>query len=97
MWNGRRKGGGAIVRAERKSVVGEAFVRHEGQYRGAAMVGGCVNWLVAALLQYCWYGFNVVGGEEESPHGQCAEFTFGGPYVVSRYTYHSSTIYLRVS
>lgn len=40
--NGRAKGGGAIVRAERKSVVGEAFVRHEGQYRVAAMVVGCV-------------------------------------------------------
>lgn len=39
---GRRKGGGAIVRAERRSVVGEAFVRHEGQYRGATMVVGYV-------------------------------------------------------
>jgi hypothetical protein len=39
VWNGRRKGAGAVVRvAERKRVVGDAFVRHEGQYRVAAMV-----------------------------------------------------------
>ena len=39
VWNGRRKGAGAMVRgAERKSVVGDALVRHEGQCLAAAMV-----------------------------------------------------------
>jgi hypothetical protein len=38
-WNGRRKGAGVMARgAERKRVVGDAFVRHEGQYLVAAMV-----------------------------------------------------------
>jgi hypothetical protein len=45
VWNGRRKDGGAIaLGAERNRLVGEAFVRHEGQYRCAAMVVGCINW-----------------------------------------------------
>jgi hypothetical protein len=44
VWNGRRKDGGAIaLGAARKSVVGEALVRHEGQYRCAAMVAGCIS------------------------------------------------------
>jgi hypothetical protein len=39
VWNGRRKGAEAIVRgAERNRVVGDALVRHEGQYLEAAMV-----------------------------------------------------------
>jgi hypothetical protein len=44
VWNGRRKDGGAIaLGAARKRVVGEACVRHEGQYRCAAMVAGCIS------------------------------------------------------
>lgn len=44
VWNGRRKDGGAIVlEAARKRVVGEALVRHEGQYRWAAMIVGVVS------------------------------------------------------
>lgn len=44
VWNGRRKDGGAIVLGvARKRVVGEAFVKHEGQYRWAAMVGVVVS------------------------------------------------------
>lgn len=72
--NGRRKGEGAIVRAERKRVVGEAFVRHEGQYRVAAMVVGCVYW----PRSYGWsslYGFDVEVAESETevsgPSAQC--------------------------
>lgn len=39
VWNGRRKVGGAIaLGVVRKRVVGEALVRHEGQYRWAAIV-----------------------------------------------------------
>jgi hypothetical protein len=43
VWNGRRKDGGARalgVVAARKKVVGEAWVRHEGQYRCAAIIVG---------------------------------------------------------
>ena len=44
VWNGRRKDGGAIVLgAARNRVVSEALVRHEGQYRWAAMVAGVVS------------------------------------------------------
>ena len=51
VWNGRRKDGGAIaLRVARKSGVGEALVRHEGQYRWAAMV---VVVMVSILFQYC--------------------------------------------
>jgi hypothetical protein len=43
VWNGRRKDGGAIaLGAARKRIVGEALVRHEGQYRCAAMVAECI-------------------------------------------------------
>jgi len=46
VWNGRRKDGGVIaLGVARKRVVGEALVRHEGQYRWAAMV--------AVSLRYC--------------------------------------------
>lgn len=39
VWNGRRKDGGVIaLGVARKRVVGEALVRHEGQYREAAIV-----------------------------------------------------------
>ena len=51
MWNGRRKDGGAIaLGVARKSGVGEALVRHEGQYRWAAIV---VVVMVSILFQYC--------------------------------------------
>jgi hypothetical protein len=44
VWNGRRKDGGAIaLGAARNRGAGEAFVRHEGQYRCAAMVAGCIS------------------------------------------------------
>jgi hypothetical protein len=52
VWNGRRKDGGAIaLGVARKRVVGEACVRHEGQYRWAAMVVvvGSIN------FQYCYH------------------------------------------
>ena len=51
VWNGRRKGAGATVRgAERKSVVGDDFVRHDGQYLVAAMVGVCTRCALDCLL-----------------------------------------------
>jgi len=44
VWNGRRKDGGAIaLGVARKRVVGEALVRHEGQYRWAAMVAAWID------------------------------------------------------
>jgi hypothetical protein len=44
VWNGRRKDGGAIaLGAARKRLVGEALVRHEGQYRCAAIIAGCIS------------------------------------------------------
>lgn len=51
VWNGRRKGAGATVRgAERKRVVGDALVRHEGQYLVAAMVA---EYLMGCALAHC--------------------------------------------
>lgn len=42
--NGRRKDGGTTaLGAARKRADGEAFVKHEGQYRCAAMVAGSIN------------------------------------------------------
>lgn len=53
VWNGRRKGAGATVRGmERKSVVGDAFVRHEGQYLAAAMVAVCMECALANCLAF---------------------------------------------
>jgi hypothetical protein len=51
VWNGRRKDGGAIaLGVVRRRVVGEALVKHEGQYRWAAMVVFVVS---TVLIQYC--------------------------------------------
>ena len=51
VWNGRRKDGGAIaLGVVRRRVVGEALVKHEGQYRWAAIVVFVVS---TVLIQYC--------------------------------------------
>jgi len=55
VWNVRRKGAWAVVRGtERKSAVGDALVRHEGQYLVAAMVAMCRDVLSLAVRCSLW-------------------------------------------
>jgi hypothetical protein len=89
VWNGRRKDGGAIaLGAARKRVVGEALVRHEGQYRCAAMVAedisidrtATLSGLPSGIRDACRQNVESRSGGELGPVvGTCSDIVFKDP------------------